>query len=224
MNDSDFQTKDLLLFIPLILVGALLYWLNKNIDGIDDILEFIKEWQILAYMILAFFSFGGSFIWTIAAGMAAAVGVMNLYVALAVGITFNYIGDMFLFYLGKYQKDEIKPYFEKHKRKLALSTLIMRKYGILAIFIQKYLYGIKTLVPISMALSRYDFKKFGIYNIFASIVFVSSIMLVSYYSTDKIRALWELVDGYPWWVPVSMLVAIIAAIWYAMEHFTKRRK
>ena len=223
MNNSDFQIKDLLLFIPLVLVGALLYWLNKNIDGIDDILEFIKEWQILAYMILAFFSFGGSFLWTIAAGMAAAVGVMNLYVALAVGITFNYIGDMFLFYLGKYQKDEIKPYFEKHKRKLALSTLIMRKYGVLAIFIQKYLYGIKTLVPISMALSRYDFKKFGIYNIFASIVFVSSIMLASYYSTDKIRALLELVDGYPWWVPASILVAIITSIWYAMEHFTKRR-
>ena len=223
MNNSDFQTKDLLLFIPLILVGSLLYWLNKNIDGIDSILEFIKEWQILAYMILAFFSFGGSFLWTIAAGMAASVGVMNLYVALAVGISFNYIGDMFLFYLGKYQKDEIKPYFEKHKRKLALSTLIMRKYGVLAIFIQKYLYGIKTLVPISMALSRYNFKKFGFYNIFASIIFVSSIMLASYYSTDKIRAMWEVVDGYPGWVPLSILVAIIAAVWYAMEHFTKRR-
>jgi len=223
LNDSDFQTKDLLLFIPLILVGALLYWLNKNIDGIDDILEFIKEWQILAYMILAFFSFGGSFLWTIAAGMAAAVGVMNLYVALLVGITFNFIGDMFLFYLGKYQKNEIKPYFEKHKRKLALSTLIMRKYGILAIFIQKYLYGIKTLVPISMALSRYDFKKFGFYNFFASILFVSSIMLLSYYSTDKIRVFLSLVDDYPWWVPASILVAFIAAIWYALEHFTKRK-
>jgi membrane protein DedA with SNARE-associated domain len=223
LNDSDFQTKDLLLFIPLILVGGLLYWLNKNIDGIDDILAFIKEWQILAYMILAFFSFGGSFLWTIAAGMAASVGVMNLYIALVVGITFNYIGDMFLFYLGKYQKDEIKPYFEKHKRKLALSTLIMRKYGVWAIFIQKYLYGIKTLVPISMALSRYDFKKFGIYNLFASTIFVSSIMLASYYSTDKIRALLDVVNGYPWWVPASILLIIVAAIWYAMEEATKRR-
>ena len=223
MNDSDFQTKDLLLFIPLIGVGLLFYWLNKNIDGIDDILLFIKEWEIVAYMILAFFSFGGSLLWTIAAGMAAAVGAMNLYVALVVGISFNYIGDMFLFYLGKYQKEEIKPYFEKHKRKLALATLLMRKYGVLAIFIQKFLYGIKTIIPISMALSKYDFKKFGIYNVFASIVFVSTIMLTSYYSTDKIREFLAVLDAYPWWVSVGILASVLAAIWFGMEKLTKRK-
>ena len=223
MNNSDFQTKDLFLFIPLILIGGAVYWLNKNIDGIDDILEFIKEWQIVAYMLLAFFSFGGSFLWTIAAGMAAAVGVMNLYIALAIGITFNYIGDMFLFYLGKYQKDEIKPYFEKHKRKLALATLIMRKYGVLAIFIQKYLYGIKTLIPISMALSRYDFKKFGFYNVFASIIFVSSIMFASYYSTEKIRGFLDVINVYPWWVFAGILGIVLTGIWYGMEHLTKRK-
>ena len=223
MNNSDFQTKDLLLLIPLVIVGGLLYWISHNIDGVDDILDFIKEWQVVGYMILAFFSFGGSFLWTIAAGMAAALGVMNLYVALMVGIVFNYIGDMFLFYLGKYQKEDIKPYFEKHKRKLALATLIMRKYGILAIFIQKYLYGIKTIIPISMALSRYDFKKFGFYNLFASILFVSTVMLASYYSTDKIREFLAFIDGYPWWVPVSILGAILALIWYGMEHLTRRK-
>jgi len=223
LNNSDFQTKDLFLFIPLIGIGLLLYWLNKNIDGIDDILAFIKEWQIVAYMILAFFSFGGSLLWTMAAGMAAALGAMNLYIALVVGISFNYIGDMFLFYLGKYQKEEIKPYFEKHKRKLALATLIMRKYGVLAIFIQKYLYGIKTIIPISMALSRYDFKKFAFYNIFASITFVSSIMLVSYYSTDKIRAFLDFVSAYPWWVSVLILGSVLASIWFAMERLTRRK-
>jgi len=223
LNNSDFQSKDLLLLIPLIIVGGVLYWITHNIDGLDDILDFIKEWQVVGYMILAFFSFGGSLLWTIAAGMAAALGAMNLYVALMVGIVFNYIGDMFLFYLGKYQKEDIKPYFEKHKRKLALATLIMRKYGILAIFIQKYLYGIKTIIPISMALSRYDFKKFGFYNIFASILFVSTIMLASYYSTDKIREFLAFVDAYPWWVPVLILGGILVAIWYGMEQLTKRK-
>ena len=223
MHNSDFQTKDLLLLIPLIIVGGILYWMAHNIDGVDDILDFIKEWQIVGYMILAFFSFGGSLLWTIAAGMAAALGAMNLYVALIVGIVFNYIGDMFLFYLGKYQKEDIKPYFEKHKRKLALATLIMRKYGVLAIFIQKYLYGIKTIIPISMALSRYDFKKFGFYNVFASILFVSTVMFASYYSTDKIREFLAFIDAYPWWVPVSILGAILVAIWYAMEHLTRRK-
>ena len=225
MNEKNEQLSinDVLLLIPIVVIGGLLFWLLKKIDGIDWILEFIKEWELVAYLLLAFFSFGGTFIWTAAAGMAAYMGVMNIYIALAVGIIFNYIGDMVLFYLGKYHKEDVKPYFEKHKRKLALSILIMRKYGVLAIFIQKFLYGIKTLVPISMALSRYDFKKFGFYNIFASIIFVSTIMLGSYFSGESIKAIFESLKNYPGWLPFLIIFLIIGAIWYAMEYFTRRR-
>lgn len=219
---KDIDLKELLVVIPIILIGLGFYWLVKEIDGLEDILNFMKEWKIVGYLVLAFFSFGGSLIWTAAAGMAAFLGVMNLYIALVVGIVFNYLGDMMLFYLGKYHKEDIKPYFQKHKRKIALSTLIMRKYGVLAIFIQKFLYGVKTLVPISMALSRYDFKKFGFYNVFASILFVSVIMLGSFYSGASIRIFFEYFSDKAW-IPIGILLGIIALIWYGLEHFTKRR-
>ncbi len=186
----------------------------------EDTLTDLTTW---GYLALAFFSFGGSLVVVAAAGVLSYMGEMNLFISLAIAIFFNYIGDMFLFYLGKYHRDDIKAYFEKHKRKIALSTLIMRKYGVLAIFIQKFLYGIKTLVPISMALSRYDFKKFGFYNIFASILFVTTIMLLSYYAGGTIEALFRAFKAYPW-VPFVALIIIIGVIWYAMEYFTKAKK
>ena len=185
----------------------------------EDTLTSLSTW---GYLALAFFSFGGSLVVTAAAGVLSYMGEMNLYVSLAIGIVFNFIGDMFLFYLGKYQKNEIKPYFEKHKRKIALSTLILRKYGVWAIFIQKFLYGIKTLIPISMALSRYDFKKFGFYNVFASIFFVAVIMLSAFYAGDTIKSLFESFKAYPW-VPFVVLASLLGAIWYGMEHLTKKR-
>jgi membrane protein DedA with SNARE-associated domain len=169
---------------------------------------------------LAFFSFGGSLVVVAAAGVLSYMGEMNLFISLIIAIVFNYIGDMFLFYLGKYHREDIKPYFEKHRRKIALSTLIMRKYGVWAIFIQKFLYGIKTLVPISMALSRYDFKKFGFYNIFASILFVTVIMLSSFYAGETIQMLFEAFKAYPW-VPFVVLLGVMGAIWYIMERFTR---
>jgi len=186
---------------------------------LEDTLTSLSTW---GYLALAFFSFGGSLVVVAAAGVLSYMGEMNLFISLAIAIVFNYIGDMFLFYLGKYHKEDIKPYFQKHKRKIALSTLIMRKYGVWAIFIQKFLYGIKTLVPISMALSRYDFKKFGFYNIFASIFFVMVIMLVSFYAGGSIKALFELFKSYPW-VPFVILFSMIGSIWYGMEHLTKKR-
>ena len=208
--------------ISIAIAAAFAYWMWGRFNGIDSILAFIKEWQLLGYVILAFFSFGGSFVWTVAAGIASYFGAMNLWIALAVGITFNYIGDMFLFYLGKYQRDEVKPYFEKHKRKLALSTLIMRKYGVWAIFIQKFLYGIKTLVPISMALSKYDFKKFGFYNIFASILFVSVVMISSYYAGESFRHLLVLFKGKNW-ILMVILLSLVGAGWFWMERVTNKK-
>jgi len=157
------------------------------------------------YFAVAFFSFGGSLFIVAAAGVFSA----------------NFMGDNFLFYLGKYHKKDIRPYFAKHKRKIALATVIMRKYGVLAIFIQKFLYGVKTLVPISMALSKFDFKKFVFFNFFATIVFILTIGLSAYYASESIIAFFSMIQKRPWIAPVAMF-AVLGALWYVMTHFTKK--
>ena len=174
------------------------------------------------YLAVAFFSFGGSFFIVAAAGVFSYMGHMDLTVALVVAAIANFMGDNFLFYLGKYQKKEVMPYFKKHKRKLALATLIMRKYGVLAIFIQKFIYGVKNLVPISMALSKYDFKKFVFFNFFASILFVSVIGLSAYFASESIIRFFEVVKARPWLAPLFAVV-VLGGLWYVMTHFTKKR-
>jgi len=179
----------------------------------------LESW---GYVAVAFFSFGGSFFIVAAAGVFSFMGHMELGIALSIAAVFNFLGDNFLFYLGKYQKKEIQPYFSKHKRKLALATLIMRKYGILAIFIQKFIYGVKTIVPISMALAKYDFKKFILFNAFASIVFVSVIGLSAYYTSESIIAFFSVVKERPWIAPI-VLFSIIGLMWFSMEKITKKK-
>ncbi|HEY9190497.1 MAG TPA: DedA family protein [Sulfurovum sp.] len=175
------------------------------------------------YLAVAFFAFGGSLFIVAAAGVFSYMGNMDLTIALTVATISNFLGDIFLFYLGKYQKKGIEPYFAKHKRKIALATLIMRKYGVLAIFIQKFLYGIKTLVPLSMALAKYDFRKFAFYNVFASILFVLTIGLSAYYSSEAIIAVFAYIKINPWIAPV-ILFSIIGAVWFMMENMTRKKK
>jgi len=179
----------------------------------------LENW---GYLAVAFFSFGGSFIIVAAAGVFSFMGHMDLSIALIIASIFNFLGDNFLFYLGKYQKKEIQPYFAKHKRKIALATLIMRKYGVLAIFIQKFIYGVKTIVPLSMALAKYNFKKFVFYNFFASIVFVCVIGFSAYYASESIIAFFELIKSKPWIAPL-FLISIGAIVWFGMEKMTKKR-
>jgi membrane protein DedA with SNARE-associated domain len=174
------------------------------------------------YLAVAFFSFGGSFFIVAAAGVFSYMGHMDLTTALVVAAVANFMGDNFLFYLGKYQKREIQPYFAKHKRKLALATLIMRKYGVLAIFIQKFIYGVKTLVPLSMALAKYDFKKFIFFNLFASIIFVLTIGLSAYFASESIIAFFKVVQERPWLAPLAM-VFILGMVWLFLNKMTKKK-
>ncbi len=63
----------------------------------------------------------------------------------------------------------------------------MRKYGDLAVLIQKYIYGVKTLVPIIMGMSKFDLKRFMVLNLFASIVWGLVVGLLSFYFSTAVR-------------------------------------
>jgi membrane protein DedA with SNARE-associated domain len=152
---------------------------------LEDILHNLA---LYGYLILALYSFGGGMVALVGAGILSALGKMDITLSILVATTANFIGDTFLFYLAQSNKKEVLKYLKKHRRKIAYTNLLMRKFGWMAVFLQKYIYGVKTLVPIVMGLSRYDFKKFVILNLLASIVWGLVVGLGSYYFSAAVRS------------------------------------
>lgn len=150
--------------------------------------EILHNLALYGYIILAFYSFGGGMLALAGAGILSALGKMDIGLSILVATVANFIGDTFLFYLAQTNKKEVLKYLRKHRRKIAYTNLLMRKYGWMAVFLQKYIYGVKTLVPIVMGLSRYDFKKFVVLNFFASILWGLVVGLGSYYFSAAVRA------------------------------------
>jgi len=150
--------------------------------------EILHNLALYGYIILAFYSFGGGMLALAGAGILSALGKMDIGLSIMVATVANFIGDTFLFYLAQTNKKEVLKYLRKHRRKIAYTNLLMRKYGWMAVFLQKYIYGVKTLVPIVMGLSRYDFKKFVVLNFFASILWGLVVGLGSYYFSTAVRA------------------------------------
>ncbi len=151
----------------------------------EDILTSLSTY---GYIILAFYSFGGGMVALIGAGILSSMGKMDISTSIFVATVANFIGDSVLFYLSQTNKKEVMGYMQKHKRKIAYTNLLMRKYGWLAVFLQKYIYGVKTLVPIVMGLTKYDFRKFVTLNFFASIVWGLVVGLISFYFSTAVRA------------------------------------
>jgi len=73
------------------------------------------------YIILFLYSFGGGFFALVAAGILSYAGKMDITISIIVAFTANFIGDLTLFYIARYNKSIVMPYIKKHRRKLALS-------------------------------------------------------------------------------------------------------
>lgn len=174
------------------------------------------------YIGLFLYSLGGGFVALIGAGVLSYMGKMDLATSMAVAFVANALGDVMLFYMARYQKSMMMEGIRKHRRKLALSHIMMKKYGSWIILLQKYVYGIKTLIPIAIGLTKYDFKKFAILNVGSSAIWALSIGFGSYYSGSALVKVAEVIGQKPWIAPV-VLVVVASLLWLYMSKATKKK-
>ncbi len=175
------------------------------------------------YIGLFIYSLGGGFVALIGAGVLSYMGKMDLGTAIAIAFVANALGDVLLFYMARYQKTMMMEGLRQHRRKLALAHVMMKKNGSWIILIQKFVYGIKTLIPIAIGLTKYDFKKFAILNVASSAVWALVFGLGSYYSGSLLVKFAETISDKPWIAPI-ILVVFGGALWLYMEKATKKKK
>ncbi len=173
------------------------------------------------YIALFLYSLGGGFFGLVAAGALSYLGKMDITISILVVALSNFTGDMILFYLARYNKEFTSPYMKNHRRKFALSHLLVRKYGDFVVFIQKFIYGVKTLVPIAMGLSKYSYLRFALLNIPASLLFALFFGILSYKGGESIVKFFEVIKENKWLYPVVILT-LIGGIYLYFERVTKR--
>ncbi len=174
------------------------------------------------YIGLFLYSLGGGFVALIGAGVLSFMGKMDLTLSISIAFIANALGDVLLFYMARYQKSMMMDGLRKHRRKLALAHIMMRKKGSWIILIQKFVYGIKTLIPIAIGLTKYDFKKFAILNVISAGIWALVFGFGSYYSGNFLIKVAELIGDKPWIAPL-ILVVFGGALWLYMEKATKKK-
>ena len=178
--------------------------------------------ETYGYIGLFLYSLGGGFVALLGAGVLSYLGKMDLATSMSVAFVANAIGDILLVYLARYQKSMMMEGLSKHRRKLALAHIYMKKYGSWIILIQKFVYGIKTLIPIAIGLTKYDFKKFILLNIPSSALWAAVVGFGSYYSGSVLVEFAGIVSDKPWIAPVILLV-FAGSLWLYMEKATKKK-
>lgn len=185
----------------------------------QDILNSLSTY---GYIILFLYSLGGGMVALIAAGVLSYGGHMDLSISILVAFVANTLGDLALFYMSRYNKSQMMPYLRKHRRKMALSHILMKKYGDKIIFIQKFIYGIKTLIPIVIGFTKYSAFKFNILNAVSALLWSLIVGIASYEAGSSLMKASVYISLHPWLAPL-ILVVLVGALWLYLKVATKKR-
>lgn len=172
-------------------------------------IESIKEY---GYIILFFWSILEGESGLVMAGLLSHTGDMNLFLAIFIAGLGGFAGDQLYFYIGRFNKSYVHRKLKQQKRKLALAHLLLKKHGWLIIFLQRYLYGLRTIIPIAIGLTGYSAKKYALINLIAAWCWSSVIILPVWYFGNEILSV--ITYGREHWYFALPLVAILIGIVY----------
>lgn len=169
------------------------------------------------YLILFCWSILEGEIGLILAGLASHDGHMNLFLAIFVAGLGGFVGDQIYFYIGRLNKHSLAKILQSQRRKFALSQLLLKKYGWLIIFAQRYMYGMRTIIPMSIGLTRYNALKFAFINLLSAWVWASMTIIFVWYFGEVIWDILGWFKSYPYLLiplAITFVVGILAYFHY----------
>ncbi len=189
------------------------------VKGLDNkFLHLMKEY---GYIILFAWSILEGEMGLIMAGLLCHTGDMWLLGAIFVAGLGGFVGDQIYFYIGRYNKSYVHTKFKGQRRKFALAHLLLKKYGWPIIFVQRYMYGMRTIIPISIGLTRYDAKMFAFINLLSAWCWAAFTIIPVWYFGDEILKILEVAKEH-WYLAVPFALVFGGSILYYFHNATKK--
>lgn len=121
----------------------------------------------------------------IPAGLAASSGVMNIYIALFVGVFGNVAGAVFSYYLaasiGRTILFRIGKYFFVKAETIIRIETFFEKHGHISIFIGRLLPGFRHFVSLPAGVAKMDMKLFLIYTTLGSAIWNAILIALGFF-------------------------------------------
>ena len=187
---------------------------------------FIGWLQEYGYVILFLWSIIEGEMGLIMAGIMTHTGDMNYFMSIFVAGLGGFTGDQIYFYVGRFNKGFIHRKLHKQRRKFAIAHLLLKKYGWPIIFMQRYMYGLRTVIPMSIGITKYSARKFAFINLISAWVWAAITITPAYlYGQEILIFLAYAKQHWYFALPIAgMFLYGVYAYFYKLErHFLEKR-
>lgn len=219
--------KQLLTWILIfaIIIALLIYYKQSGFSLEDTITQlwdkYVESW---GYLILFCWGILEGELGLIFAGLAVHDGKMNLFFAIFIAGLGGFVGDQIYFYIGRFNRKKIQEGLVSQRRKFALAHLLLKKYGWPIIFIQRYMYGMRTIIPMSIGTTRYSALKFAIINLFSAWAWAAITIVITWIFGEEIFTLLDWFKDHPYLlIPLAIFIGG-GVLWYFQSQTKKMDK
>lgn len=201
-------------------------WLN-------DLGDFITRNAFWAGPVLGLITFGESMVLIgaffpatalmLVAGGLAAAGVVNIFEVIAWCVAGAFLGDAVSYWLGRKlgPKAWRHPILKGQRRIASRSRLFFRKYGVLSIYLCRFMGPVRAFVPLIAGITGMAHLRFQLANLGSALIWVPVMLAPGYLAGVGVTLLGESEHALEW---IGGGVAVFVLTWVGLRAYLKSRK
>lgn len=157
----------------------------------------------------------------VAAGFFAARGHLSLTPVFIVAFMGAYVGHIFWFWLGRAHGVKLLDRFPRMNRHFGKGIRVFERYGVAAIIITQWLYGLRITCAVIIGMSKISIVKFLFYEAVSCAVWTAVITALGFYfgyAIERVLGRVEHIEKYG----LAIIIAIALGFW--LWHRWKEKK
>lgn len=122
---------------------------------------------------------------------AAHHNILNIWWLLLTASIGAFIGDQFYYHIGSKVGYKIIHKNSKLTEKFNRVSSFIEKYPTITILCMRFAWGLRTVIPISFGIKKYNYVHYFIVNIFASVLWATVIIFIGVQITEWVHQVWD---------------------------------
>lgn len=187
-----------------------------------DLLQHWGYWLMFAAAIIE----GETFL--IIGGIAASTAMLNLPLVFILALIGCMLHDGVLFYLGRFSGQGLLKRKPNWQPKVERITRLLEKYDWMLIVLFRFAYGLRTVIPFALGMSRISATKFFIFDFIGGVIWVSVFLFAGYYFGNAILVLIDTFSLKDFvrqhWIITSVIVCIIVFVLSGLLFYLRYRR